>query len=402
MKVNNPHGWSATSLSLDVQKCKSEMPSHPSLSSDNPSLLPSASTRSKSKNAFHLPNGVWDIKRGHGYVHSRASSLSSGVYGSEEDSTTVTSVDDYGIVNTHETKSGRDSRVRSADDILETKHRREGSTGLIERVVDFVNTNVKNVAKFLGQSSTTDSSVDDDMLALGIPDIWSKGKALKPPYKSETIDDVTSDLLLPEEQVLRVQRTPTCFMQTMLDLYGTESKDVEALVKQPTTIFVSDESFPQLRGKRDELFTHYVTIDLGQRTKHVQCEDPNQPPTGKVTPASNAKPNTKTGDVTTSSDNPFTSGLGKNVADAKNLFEKESSVHSVVAGKPMVAVCRLFVCDSRQAIHVARNHVVMHDIMRRFLGSATHTCIRIRRLSHKSSKVQGICLHPLIDNVSIM
>lgn len=382
-------GKSGTALILDVQGSKKSPPASSEVDTRARSQSPKIQKR---KISLRPQNAAPVFKQGYLAVghrdrNSRASSASSGVFsGSEEDLIATGSVD----VLARDDRNGKrlSSRHMNFPEVnFEPKHRREDSSGMLGTVVDFLS----NVGRFLQVGTqTVDTSVDDDV-SVSLKKEAARLAAAAPKEVKYVEAEKTVSIDLPEEgQLLRVQRTPIDFMKKILDHAKLPSEDLKALVKQPTTLFVSDESFPSLRGKQEGLYKAYVTIELAERSKSVQPSDHTPAPT-VMSPTTNGM-SSKTPSVRTSSENPFSAG--RKISDTKKdtLPDERDSV--------VVATGRLFVCDSSRITHVARDHVVMHDAMRRFLGAAATVCVRIKTLSHKDSKVQGMCLRPLLDNVS--
>ena len=409
-KVDKDFRKSRTSLIIGVKGGKKK--SSGSSKGDSSLLFPSKMRRSSSLHSKHpMPNR----QVGAGPSATIRRSVPNAPPDTEEDS--VHRMQSWVSRAASDTKSRKSPSSRQADGPTPTtttfpfpgtQRQDSGSGGVLDVVRGMVN----NVGRYLQlvqppvSTAPTDSSVD------GVASVWVKQKVSQPSSavskKVNGIKDHEAMLIdIPEEgYLLRVQRTPDDFFQTLLKADDLENDHLKALVKQPTTLFVSEESFPSLKGKRNGLhrsYGSYVTIQVAKRTELVMSDNAALVRSGRAS-ANGSKTNGSmppTPSVRSSTENPFLSGTATNMSDVKKEAlsdDKEQDAED----KKIIAVGRLFVCNGSIATHVARDHVVMHDTMRRFLGAAATVCVQIKTVSHKNSKVQGLSLHPLFDNVRII
>eukprot|EP00118_Oscarella_pearsei_P004159 m.17300 g.17300 ORF g.17300 m.17300 type:complete len:1388 (+) comp27429_c0_seq1:263-4426(+) len=191
-------------------------------------------------------------------------------------------------------------------------------------------------------------------------------------------------------RLFRLQKKPTNFFQTLLEIH--DHPDDTCLIRQPTTLFVSDWSFPDLADNQ-RVGEVLVSVQVAEEVYCNEMSDINDEVVAKFngSDSSSAK----------DSGNGDSGGSGGRLG-LKGVPARKLSSSLLKRNGCCSFVGRLFICKNdtlEESKHVQSGHVVLHDTMRRFLRAGACSTLLIKPLEGLNSKVQGITLQSVLNKV---
>ena len=181
-------------------------------------------------------------------------------------------------------------------------------------------------------------------------------------------------------KLLRVQKRPTGLLETLEEMANTPEE--KCLIRQPTTIFVSDWSFPNFSHNQrvgELLFSITVATETAKETTS----------TPTINDASD--------EGTNGSDAVNGGGNGRKISTGS-----KKSNDSGGGGGTGAIVGRLYICrndELDESQQIQSGHVVVHDMIRRQLRARLCSLILVKPLDGLGSKVQGITLQSVLNKV---